>query len=75
MNRKEIEVEAEKYGIENYESCIYDDVKGWETDIKAREQSFKDGAEFVYKEIARLEEDVEYWKNEYYYLETNPEEA
>ena len=49
MTDEEIEVEAKKYGIENYESCIYDEVKGWETDIKAREQSFKDGAEFVYK--------------------------
>ena len=42
------EKEAEEYGIENYESCMYDDVKGWETDIKAREQGFKDGAEFGY---------------------------
>lgn len=42
------EKEAEEYGIENYESCMYDDVKGWETDIKAREQGFKDGAEYVY---------------------------
>jgi hypothetical protein len=35
------EKEAEEYGIENYESCMYDDVKGWETDRKAREQGFK----------------------------------
>lgn len=40
--------EAEEYGTENYESCMYDDVKGWETDRKAREQGFKDGAEFGY---------------------------
>jgi hypothetical protein len=40
--------EAEEYGIENYESCMYDDVKGWETDRKAREQGFKDGAEYGY---------------------------
>jgi len=42
------EKEAEEYGITNYESCMYDDVKGWDTDRKAREQAFKDGAEFGY---------------------------
>ena len=42
------EKEAEEYGITNYESCMYDNVKGWDTDRKAREQAFKDGAEFGY---------------------------
>lgn len=42
------EKEAEEYAIENYEECMYDDAKGWENDRKAREQSFKDGAEFGY---------------------------
>ena len=42
------EKEAEEYGTTNYESCMYDNVKGWDTDRKAREQAFKDGAEFGY---------------------------
>ena len=48
MTKKELEKEAEEYGLENYESCMYDDVKGWETDSKVREQAFKAGAEFGY---------------------------
>lgn len=41
------EKEAEEYSIENYETCLYDDFP-YTNDARAREQSFKDGAEFGY---------------------------
>ena len=42
------EKEAEEYAIENFETCLYD-VLPYVNDARAREQSFKDGAEFGYK--------------------------
>ena len=41
------EKEAEEYAIENFETCLYD-VLPYLSDARAREQSFKDGAEFGY---------------------------
>lgn len=41
------EKEAEKYAIENYETCLYDDLP-YANDSRAREQSFKAGAEYGY---------------------------
>lgn len=41
------EKEAEEYAIDNYETCLYDDLP-YANDSRAREQSFKDGAEFGY---------------------------
>ena len=41
------EKEAEEYAIDNYENCLYDDFP-YTNDSRAREQSFKDGAEFGY---------------------------
>ena len=41
------EKEAEEYAIENFETCLYD-VLPCLNDVRAREQSFKDGAEFGY---------------------------
>ena len=41
------EKEAEEYALENYENCLYDDFP-YVNDSRAREQSFKDGAEFGY---------------------------
>ena len=43
----EFEKEAKEYSTENYESCLYDDFP-YTNDAKAREQSFKDGAETGY---------------------------
>lgn len=41
------EKEAEEYAIDNYESCSYD-ILPYASDYRAREQAFKDGAEFGY---------------------------
>ena len=41
------EKEAEEYAIENFETCLYD-VLPYLSDSRAREKSFKDGAEFGY---------------------------
>ena len=41
------EKQAKEYSIENYETCLYDDFP-YTTDARAREQSFKDGAETGY---------------------------
>ena len=41
------EKEAEEYAIENYETCLYDDLP-YTNNSKAIEQAFKDGAEFGY---------------------------
>ena len=41
------EKEAKEYAIENYETCLYDDLP-YANDSRAREQAFKDGAEFGY---------------------------
>ena len=43
----EFEKEAKDYSIENYETCLYDDFP-YTNDARAREQSFKDGAETGY---------------------------
>ena len=43
----EFEKEAKDYSIENYEACLYDDFP-YTNDARAREQSFKDGAEAGY---------------------------
>ncbi len=50
------EKEAKDYAIENYETCLYDDLP-YANDSRAREQSFKDGAEFGYNKA-----------NEWYYV-------
>ena len=44
----EFEKEAKEYSTENYEACLYDDFPSYTNDAKAREQSFKDGAEAGY---------------------------
>ena len=41
------EKEAEEYAIENYENCLYDDLP-YLNDARAREEAYKDGAEFGY---------------------------
>ena len=41
------EKEAEDYSIDTYETCLYDDLP-YVNDSRAREESFKDGAEFGY---------------------------
>ena len=41
------EKEAEEYAIENYETCLYDDLP-YTNDSKAIEQSYQEGAEFGY---------------------------
>ena len=41
------EKEAKEYAIENYETCLYDDLPDT-NDSKAIEQAFKAGAEFGY---------------------------
>ena len=50
MTEEQIEQKAEEYAIENYEQCMYDDVKGWENDSKARKQAFIDGYHECQKE-------------------------
>lgn len=42
------EKEAEEYAIDNYETCLYDDLP-YANDSKAREQAFKDGAKYGYE--------------------------
>ena len=53
------EKEAEEYAIDNYENCLYDDFP-YANDLRARKQSFIDGAEFGYnkakEEIEKLRE-------------------
>ena len=39
--------EAKEYAIENYETCLYDDLP-YTNDSKAIEQAFENGAEFGY---------------------------
>ena len=41
------EKEAEDYSIDTYETCLYDNLS-YVNDSRAREESFKDGAEFGY---------------------------
>ena len=41
------EKEAKEYAIENYETCLYDDLP-YTNDSKAIEQAFENGAEFGY---------------------------
>lgn len=41
------EKEAKEYATENYETCLYDDLP-YANDSRAREQAFKDGAEYGY---------------------------
>ena len=41
------EREAEDYSIDTYETCLYDDLP-YMNDSRAREESFRDGAEFGY---------------------------
>ena len=36
---------AEEYAIENRESCMYNDTKGWETDHEAIKKAFLAGLE------------------------------
>lgn len=50
------EKEAKEYAIENYETCLYDDLP-YANDSRAREQSFKDGAEFGYNK-GRADESI-----------------
>lgn len=48
MTLEEIEKKAKEYATKNYETCLYDDLP-YANDSRAREQSFKDGAEFGYR--------------------------
>ena len=41
------EKEAYDYSIDTYETCLYDDLP-YANDSRAREESFRDGAEFGY---------------------------
>lgn len=41
---KELKQKAEEYATENYEQCIYDDVRGWENDFRARKEAYLAGA-------------------------------
>ena len=41
------EKEAEDYSIDTYETCLYDNLP-YVNDSRAREEAFKDGAEFGY---------------------------
>lgn len=43
MTDKELENKAHDYAVDNFEQCIYDDVKGWETDYNARKESYMQG--------------------------------
>ena len=47
------EKEAEDYSIDTYETCSYDNLP-YVNDSRAREESFRDGANFGYKK-ARVE--------------------
>ena len=55
------EKEAEEYAIENYETCLYDDLP-YANDSRAREQSFKDGAEFGYN---KAKQDADKMKSQF----------
>ena len=50
---EELEQKAEKYAIENYERCIYDDVRGWENDFRARKEAYIAGATETTKELEK----------------------
>ena len=41
---EELNQKAEEYATENYEQCIYDDVRGWENDFRARKEAYIAGA-------------------------------
>ena len=45
---KLFEKEAEDYSIDTYETCLYDNLP-YVNDSRAREESFKDGANYGYK--------------------------
>ena len=64
MNKEELKQEAEEYGIDNFEQCMYDDVKGWETDCKARVQAYIDGAKPRERRIEERNQKLEQIKNE-----------
>ena len=51
------EKEAEEYALENYETCLYDDLP-YASDSRAREQSFRDGAEFGYNKAKEEAKDI-----------------
>ena len=55
------EKEAKEYAIENYETCLYDDLP-YTNDSKAIEQAFEDGAELGYNKANEWHfvKDVEY---------------
>ena len=55
------EKEAEEYALENYETCLYDDLP-YASDSRAREQSFRDGAEFGYN---KAKEDADKMKSRF----------
>ena len=44
MTKEELKQKAEEYATENYEQCIYDDVRGWENDFQARKEAYIAGA-------------------------------
>ena len=50
---EELKQKAEEYAIENYEQCIYDDVRGWENDFRARKESYIAGAIIATKEFEK----------------------
>lgn len=53
--------EAKEYATDNYENCLYDDLP-YANDSRAREQSFKDGAEFGYN---KAKEDADKMKSQF----------
>ena len=66
------EREAEEYALDNYEMCIYTDLP-YASDRRAREQAFKDGAEFAFNKAnewhyVKSEEDLPKDNSEYLLL-------
>ena len=52
------EKEAEDYSIDTYETCLYDNLP-YMNDSRAREESFKDGAEFGYNKANEWHAELE----------------
>ena len=71
---------AEEYAIENRESCMYNDTKGWETDHEAIKKAFlaglktgKDMAETDLATIAYMQ-GAERYKLKWHDLRKNPKD-
>lgn len=68
------EKEAEEYATDNYESCSYD-ILPYASDYRAREEAFKDGAEFGYNRgKEELEEENKQLRKNYDNYKTVTEE-